>query len=140
MNYCVYTHSVRGKVFYVGCGLKNRPMSTNGRNYLWHQTVKENPDYEIKVVGWFFHRKDAIFHEGNLIETLKPAANKEVKGVRSRCDTSRENVTFLLKLSEADHADINRKAKAAGLPMYKYILYMSIDGRLPKSKPSKSTT
>lgn len=42
--------------------------------------------------------------------------------------------TFPLKLTPMQHADINRKAKAAGLPMYKYILYMAIDGTLPKKK------
>ena len=41
--------------------------------------------------------------------------------------------TFPLKMTEAQHSDINRKAKAAELPMYKYILYMAIDGKLPKA-------
>lgn len=40
--------------------------------------------------------------------------------------------TFPLKLTTTQHADIKRKADAAGLPMYQYILYMSIDGKLPK--------
>jgi hypothetical protein len=40
--------------------------------------------------------------------------------------------TFPIKMTEGQHSEIQRKARAAKLPMYQYILYMSIDGKLPK--------
>lgn len=40
--------------------------------------------------------------------------------------------TFPLKLTPVQHATIKRRAEAVGLPMYKYILAMSIDGRVNK--------
>jgi hypothetical protein len=39
---------------------------------------------------------------------------------------------FPLDLTDQEHATIQRRAKAAGLPMYKYIKAMAIDGRINK--------
>ena len=42
----VYTHSINGRVFYVGKGFKDRAWSTLSRNYYWWRWVKYyHPDY-----------------------------------------------------------------------------------------------
>lgn len=46
--------------------------------------------------------------------------------------------TFPLRLSLEQHAAINRRAKAAGLPMYKYIIELCTTGKI-NTKARKST-
>jgi hypothetical protein len=48
--YYVYTHSIDGKVFYVGKGRGNRAYQTRSRNRYWHNMVNKYGHPTIKIV------------------------------------------------------------------------------------------
>lgn len=79
-NLCVYTHSVEGKVFYVGMGNLYRPFQKTNRNGVWVTLVKNQGSlgYSIKIVQIFcglVERRKARILEREQISLHKPVAN-----------------------------------------------------------------
>jgi len=81
----VYTHSINGKVFYVGKGFKDRAWSTLSRNYYWWRWVNfYYPDYlqegipiprhtyndkiVVNIIKDNMHYSDAYEYEKQIIE------------------------------------------------------------------------
>lgn len=131
MKYLTYTHSANGVVFYVGCGTRKRPWSKHGRTDSWKKHVKDAGGYVVNVVGEFESRYDALEYESELISFLRPACNKEIRGIRLRHEP-RTLIHINIPLSDDDHATIKRRAKAAGVPMYRYVIAMARDGKVNK--------
>lgn len=76
-QFCVYTHSIGGKVFYVGQGNSKRPTDFNSRNHFWRTLVAFHGEEAVRVeiVGWYpsdHHSRDV---EQHLIRALVPVAN-----------------------------------------------------------------
>jgi len=79
----VYTHSINGKVFYVGKGYKDRAWSTLSRNYYWWRWVnyyypeyihkgmllpRNNKHIVVTIVKDNMEYKDAYLYEAKVIE------------------------------------------------------------------------
>jgi Domain of unknown function (DUF927) len=87
-QYCVYTHSTAGRVFYVGCGTPNRPYDRHHRTPLWHAHVKEIGDkYDIIICARTGDSAEAQRIERELVVAHKPACNIKVPPVASDART-----------------------------------------------------
>lgn len=75
MQYCVYTHSHNGAVFYVGHGIPQRPFDMVRRNQAWKDYVTKLHRYEVDIVLWTNDAKEAKRLESKLILELCPACN-----------------------------------------------------------------
>lgn len=91
---CVYTHSIQGKVFYVGKGISSRPFETSRRGERWHNIVSEAGHFDVEVIAWFDSDQDARLQEAQDIAKYKPEANlmgngwrrsEEFKAAMSKC-------------------------------------------------------
>jgi hypothetical protein len=76
-KFCVYTHSIAGKVFYVGQGALTRPFSLGKglRNYMWDEIAQTGQSIEVAIVEWHLTRREARNAETKLIRELRPKAN-----------------------------------------------------------------
>ena len=75
-NKVVYSHSINGVIFYIGCGTESRPYEQRGRNKNWRKTVKGNGGiYDIKILSSFLKKEDAFAEESKLIKFLLPECN-----------------------------------------------------------------
>jgi len=72
---CLYTHSIKGKVFYVGVGVSVRPFVTAKRSSKWREVVTRHGFYEVRILAWFSRKAQALQLEQQLIKELKPEAN-----------------------------------------------------------------
>ena len=77
----VYTHSINGVVFYVGCGSGSRPYSDKSRSRVWHKIVNDNNrSFDIDIVFRSHNKHEALLEESKLIMSLQPKANLGRKG------------------------------------------------------------
>ena len=74
-KYCVYTHSHRGKVVYIGKGIPQRPFDLNARSKRWLEFFNTKESVQIDIVGWFDDEKKAIEKERKLIRKFQPICN-----------------------------------------------------------------
>ncbi len=76
-RYYVYTHSHRGKVFYVGMGKGGRAFdfSDLSRGKRWHRIVQSISGIKATTLKEFRTRDEALRFEMEQIELLKPEAN-----------------------------------------------------------------
>ena len=75
-NNVVYTHSINGNIFYVGCGNIKRPHQTISRNKIWNKIVTNNSGlFDVEIVGRYILRVDSLIAESELILKLMPDAN-----------------------------------------------------------------
>jgi transcriptional regulator with XRE-family HTH domain len=72
---CVYTHSVNGKIFYVGSGDLKRPYARKARTPRWYSHVKESGGYEINIHAWMDDRIEAQRVESKIIAAHNPPCN-----------------------------------------------------------------
>ena len=71
----VYTHSHNGTVFYVGCGVSNRPKSKS-RTDKWHDHIDSiGGSYEVNIISSHTSKKRALAVERRLIKALRPKCN-----------------------------------------------------------------
>lgn len=75
-RFCVYTHSVEGKVFYVGAGVPSRPYTDIDRNPTWARIVQEHGYFDVDIVNWFASKASAFRFEKTEITRLRPEANR----------------------------------------------------------------
>ena len=76
-KYYVYAHSVKRKIFYVGCGKMARATHWDLRGDYWFKVVESNNGiYKSKILGIFDKRKDALEFEAEQIHKLRPIANR----------------------------------------------------------------
>lgn len=74
--YYVYTHSIDGKVFYVGKGKGSRANCFGTRSIKWHEIVKLNFDLVVvDIVKHFKDEESAFAFEAVLIGGYRPKAN-----------------------------------------------------------------
>lgn len=74
-NFCVYSHDINGNIIYIGAGTPSRPYSFC-RPKRWRDLVlKNNFELEIKIIGWFSSKKEALIFEKEMIKKWKPICN-----------------------------------------------------------------
>lgn len=81
--YYVYTHSIKGRVFYVGSaqGNPNRAYDKNKRPKEWHELVQENKgEYDIEIVEYCQSKKEAKQKEIQLIYFYHDIGQAECSG------------------------------------------------------------
>ena len=110
--YCVYTHSHKGTVFYVGKGLLVRPFAP-GRSRAWEAFVRQIGAYEVSIVLWTNDEAEALHEEQRLIRTLKPACNVHHTGQTKR---ERPRLVMLLPQETMDRLGAYRAARQAADP------------------------
>ena len=72
----LYTHSINGIVFYVGCGTKDRPYDKHSRSKQWKNKVSLNDwVYNIEIISEFNDKEKALIEELKLIRILMPECN-----------------------------------------------------------------
>ena len=72
----VYTHSINGEIFYVGCGNTVRPYIKNNRNRVWKNVVSGNGGlFDVAIVSEHNSKSEALEAELELILELLPYAN-----------------------------------------------------------------
>lgn len=83
-KYCVYSHSVDGEIFYIGCGTLLRPLilsgggsSYSGRNRFWEDVVTKHGYFDVTILHWFDSKREAIAREKELISEHKPVGNPQ---------------------------------------------------------------
>ena len=74
-SYYVYTHSYRGKVFYVGSGVRGRAFTLRARGLKWMNYVKTIPNFKVHILAEFNTREEALVYERKQIKKLKPFTN-----------------------------------------------------------------
>lgn len=74
-QFCVYSHSVNGVVFYVGHGKCERPFCLISRNRPWMNFIKGKKTLEVTLHSWHRSKKEALKFELELIKKLKPKCN-----------------------------------------------------------------
>ena len=72
--FCVYSHSVGGKVIYVGSGSPSRAFIWKSRNDRWGAIVKGR-QVTMRILSWHRHQHGAYLEEQHMIRTLKPSCN-----------------------------------------------------------------
>jgi hypothetical protein len=87
-GFCVYSHSYRNKVFYVGHGSAQRPFSSI-RNAFWKKYIEKYKvrSYDITIHLWTSTKEKARLEESRLRRELKPVCNileNESNPVRER--------------------------------------------------------
>ena len=73
-QYCVYSHSLNGQIFYIGKGSQQRAYSKHCRNELWNGLVG-NGGFEVSIIKRFRCTLKARRLERALIRKMKPSAN-----------------------------------------------------------------
>lgn len=119
-QFCVYSHSVNGKVVYVGKGTVERAFTSAGRNPQWHDSVKGG--ITIKIVRRFSSEKEALAYEAKTIGIQSPLCNIHHKG-----GTRTSNL--MVRLTKTEKADLRRKAKRAGVSLSVFVRIL-IQGEL----------
>lgn len=76
VSYCVYTHSARGTVFYIGSGRATRPFEQTDRTGRWWDCVRQHDAYEVAIVLWTDDVMVARQEEARLIAQYLPPGNK----------------------------------------------------------------
>lgn len=72
----VYSHSLNGKIFYIGVGSKIRTSYLSRRNEKWHDFVKDSrEDVVVDIMLKTRSRKEAFSYEKEMIIKHKPYAN-----------------------------------------------------------------
>lgn len=92
-KYYVYTHSINGKVFYVGSNYRaGNPYiayEKSGRSKKWYEIVNENNEnYDIEIIQYFDTSTEAINYERQLIRYyhdigLAQASGEDYRGERN---------------------------------------------------------
>ena len=144
--YYVYTHSVNGKVFYVGKGRGNRDTQTRSRNRFWHNIVKKHGEPIIRRVQENLSDDEAYELEKKLIQKygIENLTNMSEGGplYGEGYDKNGENNPMYGKL----HSDVARKKmseKAKKLQNGKYVRSpetlrkLSESSKRPKTKKHK---
>jgi hypothetical protein len=75
MLYSVYAHKIGDVVFYVGCGVKERPWNTKNRSSHWYKLTQANPDFTVEILSEHDNRREALEAEKRAIKHFKPKAN-----------------------------------------------------------------
>ena len=103
-KYYVYKHSDKGKVVYIGRGIKNRAWCIKNRSTKHVKLILKNLHKNIesiKVIKYFHNKMDACKYETELINKLKPKFNEtwtqEYKYKIAMSNPRRRPVTYLGK-------------------------------------------
>jgi hypothetical protein len=109
-KFCVYAHSIKDEVFYIGHGNSQRPYVFGGRTSRWREFVAVNGIFCIEVCFWTDDRHEAQEIEHALICDYEPVCNVFTK-LETRIYRSMERLIFridppvriaLEKAAEAD--------------------------------------
>jgi hypothetical protein len=75
-QFCVYTHSLNGTVFYVGKGRAQRPFEQRYRTAKWQAHVESiGGAYDVTILAWFDSEQGATQAEIEKIKELRPCCN-----------------------------------------------------------------
>ena len=117
----VYTHSINGKIFYVGCGSGNRPYNDKSRNRVWHTIVNDNNGlFDIDIVFESHDKHEALLEESKLIMSLLPKANlggkdklykQPINKNRQPIKTEDVNQNMSIKPAHDQHLTVGEAAK-----------------------------
>jgi hypothetical protein len=120
-KYCVYSHSVDGEIFYIGCGTLLRPLvlsgggsSYSGRNRFWEDVVTKYGYFDLKILDWFDSKQEAVAREKELISEYKPVGNPKKRPRKPRVNSQpdplkRKTICKRGHLLTAETAYINKK-------------------------------
>lgn len=82
---CIYAHSIKGVIFYIGKGTSERPfenLNKTKRNQLWHDKVNQHGSFDVNILAWFdlCDNDASIIEEAKLIREFKPECNQHLNG------------------------------------------------------------
>lgn len=138
-KYCVYSHSIAGKVFYVGKGKSDRPFARVSRNKAWNKITEAAGSFDVEIIQWFDHNRDALVREAAEIKLSKPAANMVHNGYLppKRCaeKTNLAQYQFGVWLTAKQRKELGERAKEARRSMADQVAIL-IEEWLTKRKES----
>lgn len=130
-KFCVYSHAIDGRVFYVGMGRITRPWQVEDRNSAWQEIMSKVDSYEVEILSWHDTIKEARTAELTEIRRRKPAANlngftgangkvrmrlygvrlkpQTVEGLRDIASGERRSWSTFLRNSVEDHVEAHQE-------------------------------
>ena len=104
----VYSHSMNGRLIYLGMGGPLRPFSNSDRNDLWYRHAGDIRSLTICILRRFKSRSAAAAYERNLIAQFQPVAN-----IMHNIKNSRKSYKHRSDWRALNHMDrFGEKAKA----------------------------
>lgn len=78
-QWCVYSHQIEGRAFYIGMGNLRRPYETRARSEEWKSFVATLSLFEVVIHLWTDDRLEAVRVESDLIRAYGPECNQTLK-------------------------------------------------------------
>ena len=115
----VYTHSINGVVFYVGCGIKSRPYSKHNRNKKWTSLVKANNGiFNVNICSTHKNKDEALTEESRLIRLIYPDCN--IKTTKYKRPIPTPGIKHInTQLPDKLKDDLEKHSKESGMLMQK---------------------
>lgn len=103
---CVYSHSVNGRLIYIGKGTSSRSHDSKIRTPLWKSLVDES--FDVEILRWFESNSEALRFERERIREFRPPANvTHVRGKeREIASRSKERARYLKQPPRANNPPI----------------------------------
>ena len=114
-KFCVYAHSVSGKVIYIGMGSHRRALTASCRSKRWVEAVPDGKSFEVSFLSWHNKREHAEKAEREQILRHRPPANLARYSPVYRFRNGKPKVTVTMEFPKAMWVQVRRAAKARGM-------------------------